>query len=506
MVRSILAYLCKCVEKCPNKRAVAYRDRFITFEEMAHRAKKYSQIILDLSPYAAAPRPIGVICSRDIEPIIAFLGVIYSKNFYVPLDINAPKEKIKSIVEDANIDILIGTADQNFIIEEIGFSGKFIAPEDLSKYPDTEIQNIMCVPDIPEDYPLYMVYTSGSTGKPKGVLKSHKAEISYIEAFCDTFRFCDEDIIGNQTPFYFDAAAKDIYLMLKLGITMEIIPTEYFPLPPELIQYINSKRITIASWVPTVLSIVAQLNPFSEIKPETLKKIFFVGEVMPMKHLNIWRKTLPNIQYINLYGQSELCGICCYYEVKEDFPDNTALPIGMPLKNCQIHLVDNGTVVNGPGKTGEIYIVSDALATEYYNDPEKTKNSFVMKDFGNGIVRSFRTGDLAQYDTEGNLVFVSRADFQIKHMGHRIELGEIETVANSLQEVARCCCLYNSDKKRIILFCELSSGSCSSGAEIKSILKNHLSSYMVPWKVIVMDKLPLNANGKIDRQKLKSML
>lgn len=503
MENSILDYLYKSVKKHPQKRAVSYKDHFYTFAELAQRAQKYGQAILKVLPSTGTPNPIGVICSRDIEPIVAFLGVVYSGNFYVPLDPDAPKEKLKSIIEDSNMNVIIGCVDNNLLIEAIGFAGTFISSESIPAEYDDEYHNHI---SLQEDCPLYMIYTSGSTGKPKGVLKSHKAEISYIEAYCDTFQFSEDDIIGNQTPFFFDAAAKDIYLMLKMGITMEIIPTEYFPLPPELIQYLNQKKITVASWVPTVLSIVAQLNPFSEIVPETLKRVFFVGEVMPMKHLNKWREALPDIQYVNLYGQSELCGICCYYEVKGTFANDESLPMGIPLINCKIYLLDNETVVTEPGKIGEMYIVSDALAMEYYHDPEKTSASFIMKNFGEGLVRCFKTGDLAQYDAEGNLVFASRSDFQIKHMGHRIELGEIETIAGALPEVARCCCLYNAEKKKIVLFCELTEGNDLSGVEIKSILKTKLSSYMVPWKVNIMDKLPLNANGKIDRQRLKTLL
>jgi non-ribosomal peptide synthetase component F len=351
-----------------------------------------------------------------------------------------------------------------------------------------------------------MVYTSGSTGKPKGVLKSHKAVITYIESFCRTFDFSPNEVIGNQTPFFFDASAKDIYLMLKLGCRMEILPPQLFSLPPELIDYLNDKKVTFASWVPTVISLVAQLNPFSMVKPETLKKVFFVGEVMPMKHLNKWRKELPDIQYVNLYGSSEIAGICCYYEVKTQFEDSAVLPMGKPLDSCKIYLLDQVKVITEPNHIGELYLVSDALALEYYHDPEKTKQSFIYRDFGEGMVRCFKTGDLAQYDELGNLVFASRIDSQIKHMGHRIELGEIEAVANALPELNRCCCLYNAAKKKITLFCELASGVTMKGQEIRSILRNKLSDYMVPGKVVVMESLPLNQNGKIDRQKIKTLL
>ena len=227
---------------------------------------------------------------------------------------------------------------------------------------------------------------------------------------------------------------------------------------------------------------------------------------MPMKHLNKWRKALPDIQYINLYGQSELAGISTYFEVRGSWDDSAVLPMGKPLENCKIYLLDQNNIITEPGQIGEMYIVSPALALEYYHDPVKTSMSFLEMDFGNGKERCFKTGDLAQYDCEGNLIFAARSDFQIKHMGHRIELGEIEAVAGALPGIARCCCLYHQEKRKITLFCELDKTISMTGREIQSLLRSKLSSYMLPGKVVVMDALPLNANGKLDRQSLENLL
>ena len=227
---------------------------------------------------------------------------------------------------------------------------------------------------------------------------------------------------------------------------------------------------------------------------------------MPMKHLNKWRKALPDVQYVNLYGSSEIAGICCYYKVTGEFADDAVLPMGVPLENCKIYLLDQDTIISEPNRIGEMYLVSDSLALEYFHDLEKTKASFLFRDFGEGLVRCFKTGDLAQYDEEGNLIFAARNDSQIKHMGHRIELGEIEAVANALPEINRCCCLYNAPKRKIVLFCELAPDVQLKGLEIRSLLKHRLSDYMVPGKVQILETLPLNQNGKIDRQKLRALI
>ncbi|MBP9988937.1 MAG: amino acid adenylation domain-containing protein [Ruminococcus sp.] len=492
---SIIDYIEKAAVKHPEKTAIALKEKKYSFSELRNISRRLASAI----PSELHNAPICVFVTRTVDIMALFLSVTYSGNFYVPIDVDMPCEKIQSIIDDSGTKVILGNNSTADLLKKINFSGTFLT---LSDAKDKQCE----LPEIDASSPLYMVYTSGSTGKPKGVLKSHGAVVSFIEAYVHTFNFSSDDIIGNQTPFFFDASAKDIFLALKTGATIEMIPTEMFAMPTDLIDYLNDKKITFISWVPTALTIVAQLNILSFVLPEYLKKVFFVGEVMPMKHLNKWRKALPDLQYVNLYGQSELAGICCYYEVKGEFENTDTLPMGKPLSNCKIYLLDGNEIITEPEHIGEIYIVSDALATEYYNDAVKTEKNFIIKIFDGKPVRCFKTGDMASYDADGNFVFASRSDFQIKHMGHRIELGEIETVACAIPEIQRCCCLYNQDKKKIVLFCELSQGFDVTGKQIQSVLREKLSTYMLPSKVVIMDKLPLNANGKIHRTLLSENL
>ena len=330
------------------------RDEKITFADMRSLARRYAAAIAKSHQHNM---PVAVFTNRTIEPAIWFLAVLYSGNYYVPIDPDMPVNEIQKIFADASFVTVLGSEENREKVNQIHFDGFFITLDSLT---DEEYSN----PATESISPAYMVYTSGSTGMPKGVLKSHGAIISFIEAYCETFHFSSEDVIGNQTPFFFDAAAKDFYLMLKMGTTIEIIPTELFVMTTQLIEYMNAKGITFASWVPTALSLVAQLSPFSIVKPETLKRMFFVGEVMPMKHLNKWRKEVPYVQYVNLYGQSKLAGICCYYEVLGEFQNDEVLPMGKPLKNCKVYLLDGEQIIHEPDLVGELYIVSDALATE----------------------------------------------------------------------------------------------------------------------------------------------
>ena len=496
-MRNILELLEETARRFPDRVAVADQEEHIPFARLVGLAQGVGAALI---ASGLRGEPVGVISPRCARTVVLFMGVLYGGNYYVPIDPDMPADKKRAILDETGMRAILGPEGARAELIELGFRGRYLPIDGIGT-------GECAIPDAGGDDPLYMVYTSGSTGKPKGILKSHSAEISFIEAYCRTFNFRSEDVIGNQTPFFFDASAKDIYLMVRLGCTLEILPTKLFSFPPELIEALNEKRVTFVSWVPTALSIVAQLNHFSLVKPRYLRKVFFVGEVMPMKHLNKWRSALPDIQYVNLYGQSELAGVCCYYEVHGEYADTDVLPIGKPLDNCRVALLDgDGSLIDGPGRIGEIVIASEALALCYFHDSEKTASSFFTRDLGGGPVRCFRTGDLAQYDAEGNLVFAARSDHQIKHMGHRVELGEIEAVAGADEAVARCCCLYNAAKQAIVLFCQLAPEAACTGLELRRRLKEKLSDYMLPRRVVILDAMPLNANGKVDRQALKALL
>lgn len=492
---NILDYLENAAKKHPDRVALEDGSGQITYRDLKVYAKKVGLFLMEKG-FCRTNKPIGVMAARDKYTLVLYMGILYSGNFYVPLDPEMKQEKKDKIIAQSGMELVLTTEDAVQIAE-----GNFKEARNCTDYAyDTNAG----------DAPLYMVYTSGSTGVPKGVLKTHGAMMDYVEAFSAAYPYGEHEILGNQTPFFFDASAKDIYLCLKNAATMQIIPTSLFSFPVRLVEYLNEKKITIISWVPSALALLTQLNAFADIKPQTLKKVFFVGEVFPMKQLNKWRKELPDLTYVNLYGSSEIAGICLYYEVKKEdiFEVTQVLPMGRPLSNCKVVLIDqeNGTIITDPNVSGEIYLSSQALAKEYFGDKEKTENSFIVTDLdGTGKRRYFKTGDVAFYNDNGDLVFTSRRDFQIKHMGHRIELGEIEVTASALDYIVKCGCIYDNDKHRIVLYCECTPESTVTGPQIKADLTKLLSSYMVPNRVVLMDKVPLNANGKIDRVMLKKI-
>ena len=224
---------------------------------------------------------------------------------------------------------------------------------------------------------------------------------------------------------------------------------------------------------------------------------------MPNKQLNIWRKFLPDVTYSNLYGPTEITDACTFYTVDREFSDDESLPIGKPMKNTDILVLnDKDELVKGD-EIGELCVRGTSLAMGYYNNPEKTSAAFVQNPLNKAVPEIiYRTGDLVKYNEFGELLYLSRKDFQIKHLGHRIELGEIETAASSIEEITLCCCLYDDKKQKIVLFMD----SDLDKEYVKEKLLLSIPEYMIPGKYIYVEDMPINANGKIDRVKLKEML
>ncbi len=487
----ILTVFEQTAARLPDKIAVADEHSSYTFADLADLAGRLAGGILAARQ---APGPVGILVDRGAETLVLLLAALRAGESYIPLDPDLPVQKLRSIVEDARPALLLGSEGRRDLAGQLGCPLLTLA--DAAPVPAPR-------PVLDEGSVLYTVYTSGSTGKPKGVVKTHGAMLSFLSAFPGRFGLGGEEVIGNQTPFFFDAAAKDIYLCLATGARLEVIPAEKFIFPVRLVEYLNQRQITYICWVPTALAIVTQLNTFRQVLPETLRRVFFVGEPFPIKQLHRWLEALPGLQYVNLYGQSELAGVCCWYEIPRGARPER-LPMGKPLDNCRVYLRGEEGFLTQPDQLGEVWVESDALALEYLHDPEKTAAVFSVETLPDGRrARVLHSGDLAHYDSEGNLVFVSRKDFQIKHMGRRIELGEIESVADTVPGVVRCACLYNGEKKRIELFCQAPG---LEGKAILSALRGRLTDYMLPSRVHVLDQLPLNQNGKLDRPALAKLL
>lgn len=498
MIRNVLEYLEKSAEKYPDKIALQDENSSMTYSELVKKAKSVGFYLF--SETGERNRPVMVLIDRNIESVAMFMGIVYSGNFYVPVDSSLPMKRILSIKETLNPSAVLFLSKDIEIANQLQIPTKGVYEEITEKQADSKTLDEIRKSAVDTD-PLYSIFTSGSTGVPKGVLISHRGVIDLVEAFGETFDFSENDIFGNQAPFDFDVSTKDIYNAFRLGATIDVIPQKLFSFPVKLIAHMNERKISVAIWAVSAMCIIANLRAMKKVKPEYLKQILFSGEVLPIKALQYWQDNMPELKYVNLYGPTEITCNCTYYKVEKQFELTEQIPIGKPFVNSDVMVLDENDQICKKGDIGELCVRGTCLALGYYNNPQKTSEAFVQNPLNKMYPETiYRTGDLVRETEDGDYVYVSRKDFQIKHMGHRIELAEIEIAVNALNFIDYSCCLYDKEHEKITLFYQ-SEKECNS--DIMSGISEALPKYMQPNRYVWLQKMPLNAHAKIDRNKLK---
>lgn len=496
-MKNVLEYLEQSAERYADKTVVEDTKSNCLYKELLQNAKSIGSA---LSAFELPGNPIIVYMDKSVEAVTTFMGIVYAGCFYISISPEQPAARVAQILQVAQPNCIITLGDNADMLHQIGFTGKVLDYYDIVKNEIAE-ERLQYIRALSQDIdPLYCNFTSGTTGVPKGVLISHRSVIDFMEYFPSIFNITEKDIIGNQAPFDFDVSVKDIYSTLKVGATMVIIPKRFFSIPVQLLDYICERKVTTMIWAVSALCMVTQLKGLTYRVPSEVNKILFSGEPMPVKHLKLWQKYLPNAVYANLYGPTEITCNCTYYIIDKEFGLDEKIPIGKPFPNEKVFLLDiNGKEIKDKETIGELCVSGTALALGYYNNLEQTKNVFVQNPSNSRYIELiYKTGDDAFYNKDGNLCFAGRKDFQIKYMGHRIELEEIELIINSYPEIDRACCVLDTNKNQIIAFYV----GCMEGVQVKNKMHESLPGYMIPKTFIALSELPVSANGKIDRAKL----
>ena len=503
MKNSVLSWLDETAKRLPNKLALQDISGNITYQEYRSKSLAIAYKIVELNK-GEMKKPVVVYLEKGKEVLVSFMGVAYSGCFYSPIDTEMPQSRVDKILEVLKPEIVITTNKLKTNFEKFNFYGSYIIYEETICSEEDETAVKPYTEKIIDTDLLYVLFTSGSTGVPKGVSICHRSVIDYTDWVTETFNITQKDTFGNQAPFYFDNSILDIYSCMKTGATLNIIPKKLFFQPVPLLEYIKYNKINTIFWVPSALIVVSKLKAFRNVDlSDTLKRVLFCGEVMPNKQLNIWRKFLPNVTYANLYGPTEITDACTYYIVDREFSDDEPLPIGIPMGNTDILVLNDEDKLVTDDEVGELCVRGTSLAMGYYNNPEKTRSAFVQNPLNKAVPEIiYRAGDLVRYNEYREIIYISRKDFQIKHLGHRIELGEIETAISSLEEVTLNCCLYDEKNQKIVLFVDAQ----VDRDYIKERIEKLVPEYMIPGKVIYLENMPINANGKIDRIKLKELM
>lgn len=497
MYATVLQYLEETAERFPDKAAFADMAETYTFRELADLAGKAGSAIAK----RVGPRePVMVYMDKKAYNVPVFLGAAYAGCFYVPVDDQMPAERVKLILDTLQPGLIIYDDAAEGRLEEIGGQVGRMHYKEAFQAEIDEARLHAIRQNAKNTDLLYVLFTSGSTGVPKGVTISHGAVIDFMEWICDKYRLDETAALCNQAPFYFDASVPDLYIPLKTGATVYIPPKSYYTFPKKVLQFIEQKEINTLIWVPSALCNVVNCRAFDVCVPGTVRLVIFCGEVMPCRHLNVWKKNIPKALFVNMYGPTEATYACMYYNIDREFADDEKLPLGRACENSGILLLGEDDRAVEDGEIGEICILGQCLSNGYYNAADRTRAVFVQNPVNTRWTEYlYRTGDLAYRDAAGNMVFAGRKDFQIKRLGHRIELGEIENAMLAVAEIENACCIFHDAREEIIA---VYTGRIGTD-EVNGRLGARLPQYMLPGRYVRLDAMPMNLNGKIDRARLK---
>ena len=395
-IKNVLTWLEDSAKRTPNKIVFADEHNEISYKDFVQEAKTMAA---GLAKIVKPCSPVAVLGNKSVETLVAFFASIYAGCFYVPLNPAHPNDRKQRILNKLNNPYLIVTSGE--IAPDFVEKSKILTSQNLRGGDFLDFES--CLAGQIDTDPLYVIFTSGSTGEPKGIAVSHRSVIDFIEEFTDQFDMDENEVFASQAPFDFDVSVKDIYSTIKCGATMQIVPKAKFSFPTMLIDYLCERKVTTLVWAVSALCIISGFRSFSYKIPTTIKKVLFSGEAMPIKQLNYWKKYLPDVKYVNLYGPTEITCNCTFYEIPQGPFEGEALPIGRAFTNERIVLLkEDGTTTKTPNEQGEICVVGSALSLGYYNSPVETANAFVKNPEQTAYEeKMYKTGDLGFYDEDG---------------------------------------------------------------------------------------------------------
>ncbi|WP_428229086.1 amino acid adenylation domain-containing protein [Flavobacterium sp.] len=460
------------VEKTPNNIAIIFNEIELTYRELNEKSNKFAHYLRENTGIQPDDL-VGIKLDRSEKMIIVILGILKSGAAYVPIDINYPQERIAYIERDSNCKVVVDQA----ALERYN--------EIENRYSKRNIEN-----NNKAHHLAYVIYTSGTTGNPKGVMIQHNSLLDYVITFLNYFQVNESDSILSQSTISFDTSIEEIFPILNIGGKLIIVEdNKDFN---SVLSLCEKHEITLLSTNPFMIDF---LNSNSNNNLFSLKKIISGGDVLKPDYINkIWDK----VSIYNSYGPTETTVCATYYEINK-FSDS--IPIGSPISNTQIYILNEEKQLVSIGVSGKIFISGKGVAKGYLNKPELTSEKFIANPFQTGE-RMYDTGDLGYWLPNGNIEFLGRKDNQVKIRGYRIELGEIENTIFQYSDALKQVVVELKNEQEKVLVAYLVSTIIIDKAELKSFLQERLPEYMIPGFYIILDALPLTLNGKIDRKAL----
>jgi len=481
-------------ERTPDATALTCDGQRLTYRALNERA---NQLARCLQQTGVGPEVlVGICAERSVEMIVGFLAILKAGGAYLPLDPDYPADRLNFMLRDSHTSVLLTQKKLAGVLPP--FSGKIIyLDDDGADYAQESTENLP--PSALPDTLAYVIYTSGSTGKPKGVMLAHHGLCNLVQAQIQAFAVKEESKVLQYASLNFDASISEIFMALLSGACLHLAMPEVLHSAPALLQLFKEAKITTVTLPPSLLRVL----PPEEASG--LQTIISAGEACSKDIAARWS---VNRRFLNAYGPTEATiGVTSY--LLEAMPvEGTSLPIGRPIANTQLYILDRQMNPVPVGATGELYIGGIGLARGYVNRFDQTADRFVPDPFsGKPGARLYRTGDLAHFLADGNIEFLGRIDDQVKVRGFRIELGEIEAVLSqhpALRDVyviARSTD-HGSGDSRLIAYIVAGKDGIPGANDLRIFLRTKLPEYMIPSDFISLEALPLTHNGKIDRKKL----
>lgn len=444
-----------------------------------------------------AEKLVGCHFERSIEMIVAFLAVLKAGGAFVPLDPSDPVERIEFLLRDAGLDLIFS---QERLRSRLGAHGEFISIEQIEASASARDGSNLPPASGPTSL-AYVMYTSGSTGKPKGVMVENRAIVRLVRDtnYC---HFGADETFLQFAPASFDASTFEIWGPLLNGGKLAVMPAGPVSLA-DLGREIRERGVTTL-WLTSGLFNLMVEQRIEELRG--LRQLLAGGDVLSPRHVRMVLENLPDCRLINGYGPTENTTFTCCYTIPRDRRVGEAIPIGRPIANTQVYILDDEMNPLPPGQTGELYVAGDGVARGYFNNSEATAEKFVPNPFSaNAAQRMYRTGDLARWREDGAIEFRGRVDDQVKVSGHRVEPREIETVLRMNESVAEVCVLpeaTENGQKRLIAYYVPAPGESVSTSDLRQYLTGKLPHYMIPALFVPLAAMPLSPNGKLDRSAL----
>jgi amino acid adenylation domain-containing protein len=489
------------VKRTPDNIALVYENRTRSYRELNNEANQLAHLLRARG--IGAETLVGVCMERSLEMVVALLAIIKAGGAYVPLDPTYPPERLAYMIEDAQVPILLTQSNLREQLPQTGVQVINIDPNWNAAITGNE-KNLVNVAR--PDSPVYMIYTSGSTGKPKGVVNIHRAVVNRLYWMQQEYQLTGTDRVVQKTPFSFDVSAWEFFWPLLTGAGLVIAKPGGHQDPGYLVSLIARQRVTTVHFVPSMLQAFL-LEPDLEEKCASLKRVICSGEALTSEHRNRFfaRFSAPT-QLYNLYGPTEAAIDVTHWTCSraDTLP---VVPIGRPIANTQIYILNPAMQPVPVGVPGELYIGGVGLARGYHRRPELTTEKFVRDPFRSQAgARLFKTADLARYRPDGAIEFLGRIDHQVKIRGFRVELGEIEAELSqhpALKEVVVVAREDTPGNKRLVAYLIADPGARHPSVEdLRSYLKEKLPSYMVPASFLYLEEMPLSPNGKVERKAL----